>query len=69
MAGEERLKWETMSKDEREKQLYAFTNPVPEKTITQEMRQKAFDNYQTTDDHGMLMTGIAKARMEQNIII
>ncbi len=60
MAGEERLKWETMSKDEREKQLYAFTNPVPEKTITQEMRQKAFDNYQTTDDHGMLMTGIAK---------
>jgi bleomycin hydrolase len=23
------------------------------------MRQKEFDNYQTTDDHGMLLTGIA----------
>jgi bleomycin hydrolase len=60
IAGEERLKWETMSKEEREKQLYAFTSAVPEKTITQEIRQKAFDNYLTTDDHGMVMTGIAK---------
>jgi len=24
------------------------------------MRQEAFDNYQTTDDHGMLIAGIAK---------
>jgi bleomycin hydrolase len=24
------------------------------------MRQVAFDNYQTTDDHGMLINGIAK---------
>jgi bleomycin hydrolase len=23
------------------------------------MRQKAFDNYETTDDHGMVLTGIA----------
>ena len=60
MTDEERLKWETMSKDEREKQLYSFTAPVAEKTITQEIRQVAFDNYQTTDDHGMLMTGIAQ---------
>lgn len=35
--------------------------PLPgEKTITQEMRQDAFDNYETTDDHGMLMVGTAK---------
>jgi bleomycin hydrolase len=33
---------------------------MPEKIITQEMRQKEFDNYQTTDDHGMLITAIAK---------
>jgi bleomycin hydrolase len=35
--------------------------PLPdEKTITQEMRQLAFDNYETTDDHAMLMIGTAK---------
>lgn len=34
--------------------------PVKEKTITQEMRQATFDNYQTTDDHLMHITGLAK---------
>lgn len=31
-----------------------------EKTITQEMRQEAYDNWQTTDDHGMQIYGLAK---------
>ena len=31
-----------------------------EKDITQEMRQVAFDNWETTDDHGMVIYGIAK---------
>ena len=31
-----------------------------EKTITQEMRQLAYDNWETTDDHGMQIYGIAK---------
>ena len=30
-----------------------------EKQITPQMRQEAFDNYQTTDDHGMLIVGRA----------
>lgn len=34
--------------------------PGPELTITQEMRQAEFDNYKTTDDHGMHIYGIAK---------
>lgn len=34
--------------------------PVKELNITQEMRQEAFDNYETTDDHGMQIFGIAK---------
>lgn len=38
----------------------AFSQPVKEKTITQEMRQIAYDNYQTTDDHGMHVTGLVK---------
>ncbi len=37
-----------------------FKGPKPEKTITPEMRQQAFDNYSTTDDHGMQIIGIAK---------
>ena len=29
-------------------------------TITQEMRQIGYDNWTTTDDHGMVIYGIAK---------
>jgi bleomycin hydrolase len=35
-----------------------FDTPGPELKITQEMRQEAFDNYKTTDDHGMHFTGL-----------
>lgn len=58
--GLERAKWEELSSKEKEALLYKFDEPVAEKEITQEMRQIAFDNYQTTDDHGMLIAGIAK---------
>lgn len=34
--------------------------PCQELAITQAMRQEAYDNYQTTDDHGMQIYGIAK---------
>ena len=37
-----------------------FNKPVPEKQITQEIRQIAFDNLSTQDDHGMQIVGIAK---------
>jgi aminopeptidase C len=37
-----------------------ITGPVPEKTITQEMRQEGFNDYETTDDHGMMIFGIAQ---------
>lgn len=43
-----------------EKKSSAFDVPVEELKITQEMRQEAFDNLTTTDDHGMHATGIAK---------
>jgi bleomycin hydrolase len=57
--GLERDKWEKLSAKEKENLLYELDKIVPEKEITQEMRQLAFDNYQTTDDHGMLISGIA----------
>ena len=34
--------------------------PTGELTITQEMRQEGFDNWTTTDDHGMQIYGLAK---------
>lgn len=37
-----------------------FDGPKPEKVITPEIRQKAFDNYETTDDHGMHIVGLVK---------
>lgn len=38
----------------------AFEEPVPQKEVTQLMRQEAFDDWQTTDDHGMQITGIVE---------
>ena len=49
--------WADMEKGERDS---VFIAPVKEKTITQELRQKAFDDYETTDDHGMHIVGMAK---------
>ena len=37
-----------------------FNKPVPELTITPELRQEGYDNKTTTDDHGMQIYGIAK---------
>lgn len=37
-----------------------FDGPKKELVITDELRQKSFDNYETTDDHGMHITGLAK---------
>ena len=31
-----------------------------ELTITQELRQQGYDNWETTDDHGMVIYGLAK---------
>ena len=60
LEGMERDKWADLTEEERQKRMYSFEKPVPEKQITQEMRQKAFNNWQTTDDHGMHITGIAE---------
>ena len=38
----------------------AQADAAGEKTITQEMRQVGYDNWTTTDDHGMQIYGIAK---------
>ena len=49
--------WEDLTKAESKQK---FTEPVKEKEITQEMRQKTFDNFTTTDDHLMHIVGTAE---------
>jgi bleomycin hydrolase len=60
MTAEEKEKWDKLTDSEKDAALYKFEKPGYEKTITQEMHQKVFDNYSMTDDHGMHITGIAK---------
>lgn len=60
MSGRERLKWDKLSEKERRAQFYSFEKPVPEKSITAEDRQIAFDNFSSTDDHLMHITGTVK---------
>lgn len=60
LSGSERLRWTSMTEEDKRRMLAEINGPVPEKKITQEMRQEAFDNYETTDDHGMVIVGIAK---------
>jgi len=59
MEESERLKWENLSEEEKSNLLFDFTKPRNEKTISQEMRQKTFDKFQTTDDHLMHLVGTA----------
>jgi len=60
MTDAEITKWEKQTEKERNEDLYKLSKPGAEKLITQEMRQIDFDNFQTTDDHGMLIVGTAK---------
>lgn len=45
------------------------TKPVKQLSMTQELRQKAFDNYETQDDHGMHITGLVKDQYETNYYV
>lgn len=59
LEGTEKEKWEKLTDKEKTDAIYSFDGPVKEKVITQEIRQEQFDNYQSTDDHGMHITGMA----------
>ncbi|WP_279148596.1 aminopeptidase C [Segatella bryantii] len=60
MAGTDADHWFKMSKDEKKEKFDSLGVNAPEITPTQEMRQEAYDNWETTDDHGMHIYGIAK---------
>ena len=61
-AGSDQERWLGQSARERDADLRARVGVelLAEKNITQEMRQVAYDRYETTDDHGMQIYGIAQ---------
>ena len=60
-SGSDQARWVGLSTAERDAEIRRLaTIPCNEITVTQELRQTGYDNYQTTDDHGMLIYGFAK---------
>jgi len=60
MPGSDQAKWLNISDKDREAKIYKKEGPQAEVKVTQEIRQAGYDNYQTTDDHGMVIYGTAK---------
>ncbi len=58
LQGSDMAKWLNMS--EAEKKNTPMPLPAAQKMCSQEERQLGYDNWETTDDHGMLIYGIAK---------
>ena len=56
LEGSDMAKWLKLSEEEKKN----TPKPSAEKWCTQEERQIAYDNWETTDDHGMQIFGIAK---------
>lgn len=59
MTDSELSRWVKLSDKDRANERFKIKGPVKEKEVTQEMRQLSFDNYETTDDHGMVIVGYA----------
>jgi len=58
LTGSDMAHWLGLSADDKKAEL--TKKPLPEMEITQALRQQAFDNWETTDDHGMQIFGTAK---------
>ena len=58
LGGSDMARWLKMTA--AEKKAESITRPMPQKWCTQEERQLGYDNWETTDDHGMLIYGKAK---------
>ena len=59
-AGSDMARWLKLSKEKRTNIIDSLGVSVPELKPTQKLRQERFDNWELTDDHGMLIYGIAK---------
>lgn len=59
MTEEEQKEWAVISDRKRKEIQKDIKGPVEEIDVTQESRQEMFDRQLTTDDHGMVIVGIA----------
>ena len=60
LQGSDMAKWLKMTATKKRDIIDSLGVTVPEIVPTQEMRQERFDNWELTDDHGMLIYGVAK---------
>lgn len=60
LPGSDQARWLNITQKDMEEKIFKADRPQPEVKVTQELRQQGFDNYQTTDDHGMVIFGTAK---------
>jgi bleomycin hydrolase len=56
----DRARFEKMPEQERMAEVYKFEKPYPEVNVTQDIRQKGYETFVTTDDHLMHLTGMVK---------
>ena len=69
--GSDQARWVGLNRGERQTLLQKLIRSanVPEIDPTQEYRQKGFDNFELTDDHGMVIYGIAKNQIGRKFFI
>ena len=60
LAGSDMARWLKMTPAKKKSLIDSLGCKVPEVVPTQELRQERFDNWELTDDHGMLIYGVAK---------
>ena len=69
--GSDQARWVGLNRGERQTLLQKLIRSanVPEIDPTQEYRQKGYDNYELTDDHGMVIYGIAKNQIGRKFFL
>ncbi len=60
LTGSDQARWLKLQPAEKRNLLESLGVAAPEMTPSQEQRQKEFDNWELTDDHGMHIYGLAK---------
>lgn len=60
MEGSDMARWLKLTKAEKQNIVDSLGVNIPEVKPTQKQRQERFDNWELTDDHGMVIYGIAK---------
>lgn len=60
LTGSDAARWLRLTPAKKSEKFDSLGVNAPEIVPTQEMRQERFDNWELTDDHGMLIYGVAK---------